>query len=473
MSPSTRVKHMVTPVALAAWPILWFIQSNAQDITDADRLLWWIVAPLVAAATLALGADFARRGMGWSVWWAAAMALFCWWTYADAARVGELVGLRVRWQFLLWITAAGAAVTWTARASRGRYPGALGVMTFCLYGLLGFDKVVDLARAANRDARAETAWSAPDGRPDIVLLILDGLARPDVLDSMSAGAGTAWRDTLRSRGFAIADEAQTIEATTERSLGTVLQQRPFRADEASTASSRGLRMLRGDNPTVAWLRSSGYRIAHVEPGYVQHSRCSKLVDSCWAPGGWRLKDEDVALLRRSPIEPLGFMGRVPLTQVSLSHPDDVDRAHASLATGKPFFLFAHLLMPHEAVFGPNCVLRASFPPMNWEPMRQQEYLTASRCLTGHVADFADRVAARGRPTALIVMSDHGPAFAGQFAGKDTASRHWTDRQRRERLSVLVAWRLPVPCPLPRTISLPSLFPTMRECFSPQRFPHPS
>jgi hypothetical protein len=95
-------------------------------------------------------------------------------------------------------------------------------------------------------------------------------------------------------------------------------------------------------------------------------------------------------------------------------------------------------------FDADCRIRSATPDLKeWKPENRVAFVDQLKCVNHQLASVTDEILLRD-PTAIVVLqSDHGSAFRGQFVpGADTS---WNGSQIAERLGVLNAMRVPEAC----------------------------
>jgi hypothetical protein len=261
-----------------------------------------------------------------------------------------------------------------------------------------------------------------------------------------------------------------------------------------------VRRVRGRNVVVSTVRAMGYRYIHFQNGYDDLTQCPLEGAICIRGNvGHRLQfDEfDIALLSKTPLIDAIALGNsklnideTPFARGAVS--DLTDRLSEIEATGGPFFLYAHILAPHPPIrFRQDCSIRPADPDLQrWDASDKPAFLEQLACVNREALDLVGKIVAHD-PRAIIVMqSDHGTAFRGQFtplheagdeptgAGAEARGRlkkpydAWDASDVKERFGALNAIRMPAACAeqAAGTIDLVNTFARVLGCISGRLLP---
>ena len=304
-----------------------------------------------------------------------------------------------------------------------RVSEAAATVLVVLVALLGF-------RAASLRASlpgiptvaGSTAVRAPAAtRPDIVMVLLDGHGRRDVLERDYGYDMKPLRNTLTGLGFVEAPDSHANHTNTRFSLSVLFNGRPMaelgqdmdqEVDEAVPAAALSAAT------DLASLRSMGYRIVTLTSGYaeVRVGEPGEVVDV----GPWNELEQTVfrsTLVGRlvDADQAADATGERERVQRELGYLVDVAREPASSA---PLFAFIHVPAPHPPmVFDADCTARplddltghvageALVPNGDRAIAAQRDQTTCIDSLVSQA--LTDVVAAR--PNAVVIaFSDHGP-----------------------------------------------------------------
>ena len=456
MSPSrVRVAAIWT---ISAWPALNFVMLNLREIAlrDLRSCLW------IALLTLALGSAgqalhwFAnRRGRGGVVvvaWLALVLLLFGYSLVGDALdAINEHFGLLIpampAWSCLCVLCAILVFL------SRGREKVHVAAGTFCivvgaattiLFGraLLSFEPPPPVAAI---DPTPVAAKPARLPGLNVYYVILDSYAGRRSLAAQTGFDNGEFLSRMAQRGFTEASTERSNYLQTAQTLaGIFALDYPFSDDPRSWRDTGSLYPDLFARPTPpALLRRAA------EDGYV-----TWYSPTFWFGCGHRhLK----CIGQRSVFEPdyltRSFLAPTPfghsLTVAAMGVYDALTMFRlelpALLATGKPFFVFAHHMSPHppfaiDAQCRPRSV--SSVNRKGWVEAERAAYAGAVKCVNREVETLVDAIL-HVNPQALIVLQgDHGSAFSVQW---DRPMAAWSADSIAERSSYLNLIRAPGDC----------------------------
>jgi hypothetical protein len=303
---------------------------------------------------------------------------------------------------------------------------------------------------------------------DMVLVLLDGYPRADILERYFGYDNAAFIGELERRGFELATEARANYAWTELTLLSMLHMEHANRIDAFTDRGGGGRSqpwlsdLTNQNPVFDIVRKSGYEVATIGT-YIDHVTL-KSADEVRRPPG--LTDFDLHLLRSTALA--GLISTVDPAFFARSHREQVlwsietlEQEASDPAGGR--LLIAHVLSPHmPAVFESDGSLRAvRFDDDFYDDFRalgDQDLDAWNAAFLGQVKFVNTRILQAldaiidGNPQAdLVVFSDHGP---GSRYRPDVP-----DRDTDERYSSLFAARTPgIPTPFANDQTPINIFP---------------
>jgi len=281
-------------------------------------------------------------------------------------------------------------------------------------------------------------------KPHIFFIVLDGYARADVLVDIYHHSNQPFLDLLHSRGFQVAKESRTNYAHTQPSLSSCLNLDYLQAlaDEEHPLGRLDLPELIANNRTFSFLRKQGYQIVPFPSGYW----ATELPSSeAWHPPKrtGQFSEFETALIS---LTPLSLLLRPQLTALDADH----ERAEivlynfthvASVARShRPTFVFAHIVCPHPPfIFRRDGSMKSAGGGLEFRGRREaylKAYYEQVEFVNARVQKLVDDIlVAAERPTAIVIMSDHGP-------GSRLDWNHLEKTDLREKFSTLVAVRLP-------------------------------
>lgn len=466
MTPRTLAR--LYPFVFSAVPALAFFSTNRGHQLLSSLLYPLLVSLAVAAVATALARAAARDPHAGAF---KAFVLVGW--FFAAGQIGELLPPEV-WVFGYSVATSlpsQAALAATAllllRVDLGaqgeKVTQALALFSAVLAGMnlvsIALDSRPGTGRrpaAAARPVRTLPSRLPPAASlPDVVVVVLDGYGRGDVLRETYGFDNSPFLDGLRRRGFFVASRALANYPQTGLSLASALNLDYIPAllpDVRPRSTSRTpLTDLIQQNRVLDLLRAAGYRSTSFANGY----RIAELrsVDR-FVTDGPSLDPFLRAFLALTPLralEPAAHQrpqGGVHRDAVRFA----LEHGAEPLAEQRPVLVFAHVICPH-----PPFVFRADGgvpddakldryllhdgdhlkpdDPGRTEWYRRR-YVEQVRFLNEGVLRLVDAVdATKGRPSAVLILGDHGPG-SGLF-WEDAAKTDLT-----ERLGILLACRLP-------------------------------
>jgi hypothetical protein len=287
----------------------------------------------------------------------------------------------------------------------------------------------DAGTAVSRLTTPPPAVEVPatqDPLPDIVVILLDGYPRGDVLKRRLGIDNSEFLTGLADRGFDVAPDSSSNYVLTAPTLASMFQMRyldevdDVAAHIGSQADYHGLlRYAATSGPAWTALRDAGYEIVTAPPGW-EHVRLDGASDRV-------VNDGQITDLERSLLEQTWLMDVVTLISPNLITDGLRDRLVSSFAAldnyaagdrEQPSFLFLHVPGPHpplvvdaegNAVPVDARALGADDPAaMHLTP---EEYVARwedeLQYLNERVLQSIDRLQAADRSTLIVVMADHG------------------------------------------------------------------
>jgi hypothetical protein len=374
-------------------------------------------------------------------------------------RYGLPAARRLRWALIGRFLPRVTAVLLLAIAIQALQGGTLGVV----------------ARAVTEEApfrpASTVAVPAPGSRPDIYVLLLDGHARPDVLEQVFGHDPSELTGGLATRGFTVAGESRTNYSLTVQVLASMFHMRLLQEIEsvqglldgtAQVPAGAIIRQTINDGPALGRLRDEGYELIALASSYEEPALRS--VDR-WIDTG-ELNEFEVNLFRRAILRPL--LPLVAPDWVSSNYRSRIENGFRGLAaiaaerSDRPRFVFGHLPTPHppwthNADGSPRTVLDVETTFAETPSNTGFDLQTQLEGYAGQVT-WADRrllaaideiVANSARPPLIVVFGDHG-SWLGSRTG-----------DFRLRFLPLFAARMPDgSSPFPDDIQLVNLFPVL-------------
>ena len=301
----------------------------------------------------------------------------------------------------------------------------------------------------DRSAFHETpaVFSQATEKPDIYYIILDGYGRADFLADEYALDNSEFIDSLKEKGFYIAEQSRSNYPMTLVSLASSMNFTYL--DEVIGGNLQPntdwvfMRELLADNRACRLLRAAGYSIVSFESEYSEVGiRDVDVHLSEW----WFLNAYQIGMLQMTPL-PAIFQGlRKPLLydlhRERILH--TLEKLPEVAALPGPKFVFAHIFFAHEPfVFGRHGerVNRDWGYSWNKAPVAtREEYLEGYRMQVSYLNErleaAVDHIVRQSeRRPIVILQGDHGPSLGTSFERLE-------DTDVRERYSIFNAYLFP-------------------------------
>jgi hypothetical protein len=442
-----RPRLVIHPVLLSAAYVLNQGLSTEAELSALVRPL--VVAALFAVALILLGwAVFRNRWDGGLLATAViVLAVGTFPAYRALQLLGPTIGPFVAIAGLTLLL--GVPAVMALRSARIRKPvprpgaGALNAFSAILVGVVVAGNTAGSVPRAIGQATtpAEAVVVAPANAipPDIVVVLLDGYPRSDVLERRLGIDNAAFLEALRGRGFDVAAGSHSNYVFTALTLSSLFQMtyvdeveslRPLIGTDQ--AHHDALRDAATSGRAFTALRSAGYEIFTAPPGW-EHVSLAAASDRV-------LQNGEMTDLERSLLEQTWLLDVLTLVKPDLLtgqlrdrlvHAFDHLDAFATEARDQPAFLFLHVPGPHlplvvdadgHTLPVPARALGAVDPESLH--MTRAEY---SATWAGELAYLEERVLqavdalqAREAPPVIVVMADHG--YIHEVQADDVQSR---------------------------------------------------
>lgn len=432
-----------TPFLFSLASILHLWAKNA-DETDLGVVLPWLgLTVLAAAAIFGLAWAILRNPTRAAAVASLLIALATTYGHAGAAllRKGLASGSSTANAIVgvVWAALAVAGSVFLARTKRDLERGLGAAAAFslivCVFTLFrwGSDHGASTAdpemnaKVARLAAGLEApipATRAPEPKPDIYYLIVDGYARADVLRAGFGHDNGPFLEELRKRGFWIAEKSRANFPITFLSLASSLSLTPLdgiAAELGPDSSERRpfVKMTRG-NRASRFLKANGYRYATILTNYYA-TEASETADTTWSYLPRLLRSEFAqAYLRTSVaclVEP----------SLAASHRHAFRSIEEAGRLEGPTFLFAHLILPHPPyVFRRDGTVRKNVPlSFQWREANKDDgsYVEQLLYLNGRLLELIDGLLKSApTPPVIIVQGDHGWVAPGTPEAEQASHR---------------------------------------------------
>lgn len=324
---------------------------------------------------------------------------------------------------------------------------------------------IGVGAASSAPPHWEVGAVAGTERPDVLVLMLDGYSRADVLREDYDYDNSPFLEDLHARGFYVATNSLANYNKTLWSLGSALNgdylEHLLPAELAASRNLRPLVHLFHHNRVFAWFRHQGYRLYAFETGF-ELADMRNSVDHFLAPRKWG-NEFEALLLQLTPLPAI----HQRLSGKNYFFESHRERIHfvftqlqkmAPTRDATPRFIWAHVNMPHDPlVFGAAGEARqyqdrfvwgdAPPPQFTWAEyaFHASEQITYLNHLVLETID-AYQAAGAAQPI-IMVFSDHG-------------AHNLPHHRCEEHFRNLMAFSLPpsLSWSAPRPFSLVDLFP---------------
>ena len=262
-----------------------------------------------------------------------------------------------------------------------------------------------------------------DSSPDIYVIILDGYARRDVLETIYQHDNTEFLHQLEQRGFYVARESHSNYTQTPYSMASFWNFDYVQPWDEANEFARYLYQPIQSNRVFRALDEIGYTtVAFQSEANFAEIRNVDVYLSNSLP----LNDFETLLLVDTPLEPLSNM--LDLGLPILSHKTHRERTLYQLETlkeipstlPKPKIVYAHMISPHPPfVFHQDGTVREPLLPYTLGEgvgvqggieAYQTGYLEQVKFINREMLAVIDAILAKStQPPIILLMSDHGPA----------------------------------------------------------------
>lgn len=414
---------------------------------------------LVKAGLDSLGATYATAGF--------ALAFF---------NLGDLIGQPPgRFGLILGCLVLGAIIYRLRRMRVFRLTMAWGAIALLAYPIaLSFIGDPGETSTASMHEPGQLVAEMTSPPRDVLVLVVDGYASEDVLADLYGYSSAETFEVLADRGFDVTTNAVANYGRTRLSVASALQMDYPVAETRTVLNSadltRLLEIIGGDSVVANWFEASGYQHVYVESGWFG-TRCDDDVDVCveapW-PGESLYDVAHRSLLRDAP----GFETGRAFSKGARQTIDWLRGDLEDLLSNESHeFIYAHLLAPHPPLFlDSSCEMKAQAGYGGFtilQPNMSDAELTRARdwyvgqvqCVNAVLEDVASL--ADAHDAIVVIHGDHGPDSLGQLY---VPGAEWDTRQREERLTTMVAARVPG-CTMTDITSLVNVYRRLLSCVS--------
>jgi hypothetical protein len=448
------------PFLLALMPVLTLYTLYFGTYPTSDFLITLSAFQVLAAAVFFPAWLLLRRARAAAVFAFAFLAMF--FAYDPALslleREGEPVGATAQAAALVVMLVALGWLGWRLKRSTGQFENLNRILTVAAAGML----LVPMGQLAVLYAgpaevgepvlRAAPPLPEPTRRPEplpnIYLIVLDRYADAETLAGRFGHDNSDFYDSLRRRGFYVANHSRSNYLKTAQSLASALNLEYLDsvAEDAGRDSPEWHPLYEriADHAVARFLRAQGYRYVHAGSWWWPtrlNPRADLNVNAYLQP------PELSRTARRSPFYPIAARFRVPLFDIRLQQwlrvPYQLREIRRLAAAPGPTFFFFHVLVPHDPyVFAAD----GSFMTEERDFAQGEEvsYRNQLQWINGEIGALVDDLLkVSATPPVIVLMSDEG-TFPRRYRD-DERGFDWraaTLEELREKTGILHTFYLP-------------------------------
>jgi hypothetical protein len=441
----------IFPLLFALYPVIFLYSYNVQEL-----LISQLVMPVTVALCgtvlgwcilLFLVRDTLKAGIAVSI------LIIFFFTYGllfDWLAVLDLFPVKNRYLLPVFLVIAGYSAYFVCRINNQEIIRNIAKVLTVILTLLLVINIISLipyemkkGELAYENAQQEPgqknsdvfSTSSSSDYPDIWYIILDEYASPGVISEIWGYDNSEFTDSLRQRGFYIAQNSSTRYHTTFYSLYTSLNMqypggkishsefyniiRNWTDSKYSNKTTLDLYNGVNRNAVSAYLKAKGYKRVVMDPSSVEDPAQGKMdaditVEYTPEKQVYLYDDFQMLLLKNSLLRPIEF---TQLIQVGVVYDrKDLHRnsnlyqfsqiKNVSRIQG-PKFVFVHFTVPHAPfVFDRNGMPVDKSNAFNW--MNKKYYLDQYVFTSKKVSEGIDDILKYSdRPPIIILQSDHG------------------------------------------------------------------
>ena len=452
--------HRIYPVLFAVAPILSLYATNAGQVDLREILVPVAVSAAVAIFMLAVLTRL-FRSLDKAALFVSVAVLLCF-SYGDVqdsvsrfhvatTSLGSPIVMGAVWALLLL-----SAAPLLARTGRNLYPlgRIFGVVSVAMVALPLLQLAVYAARSSVSVKTAictdnePISLDNPGGRvqrsPDIYYIILDRYPSARTLWDFYEFDNTEFVDSLKGRGFYVADRAFSNYMITAQSLASSLNfdyincHNRTKCDSSDNWSTHF--ELQENYRVWRFLKGRGYRFIHFGTEWQPTSK-NRFADLNY--NRMVITEFSSLLLRKTVLYPvldrLGWMNirREKWKRINYNF----DQLAAIPDLEGPKFVFAHFLLPHDPhVFDADGTFITADVAVSRS--REENFVNQVRYANQRVVRLVERLLSRSSsPPVIVLQGDEGP-YPAKREERDEDWRVATDAELSEKVGILNALYLP-------------------------------
>lgn len=456
---------------LSLAPFAWFYAGNLHEPIQPSDLAIYSLATSAIALALAISLEALLPSKPGRATCGLAVAVLFFFNYSGISSAGIEMGGSPNTAAVLYATIALAAIV--VAIALGSRPGFQKFLL--LFAAANF--VIPLIFIATDRATAGPArvrspiehglvgndvWSGSLQRtPNVYWIVVDSYPNARELLDIYAFDNSLFVNALNRRGFTVTPGSYANFSTTLLSVPSTLemdyvfdQEDPFYETQRSRSWRRlpgrtrsGVNAsIGGDNRSVSFFKAVGYTYIHYEGGVFLITRCQGAEDLCLKGGSTGQSDLESRLIALTPgpwlLSHSTAMRRALHPHEGIGSGTGIPELQANIEEGpfaEPFFLYAHIASPHRPYT--NDAL-CNLLPVEFDRSGNRHFLAQLQCVNRQVEALLDSIVGRDPDAIVILSADHGPRLSVR---KGTSLYDHSNRQVRESLSILQAFRGPPEC----------------------------
>jgi hypothetical protein len=462
-------RGLFAPFLLAIQPVLQLFLINVAELDFSEIIRSLFVSTLFAVIVLGVFYLFMRDWLKSSL--VASLFILLFFLFGDVTDwIVKTFGLGpVRSNFLILALVAVCMVVWIwLIQSRIRNLASVNLYFNLLSVLFLISSVIQMRnyliengvsfKPANQPVQV-THVDSVDSRPDIYYIILDAYGRKDVLQTIYDFDNSSFLDTLKARGFYIAQEASSNYIQTMLSLSSSLNMnyiQSLKADGAEIENRGDLVSILENNKVRSLLAQNGYQTVSFRNEYKAILPNADIYyDDSESGLVYPVTAFESILIDHTMVRVLTVLPAFHKALIEM--PYDTHRHHI-LSTFQrvkeipsldgDYFIYAHIIAPHPPfVFDENGMALSHDEPFKLADANhfikdhsRKSYIAGYRQQIQYVnrliLETVDVILSQSKtPPIIILQGDHGPG----------AYLHWGSLEKTlpgERFSVLNAYYFP-------------------------------
>jgi len=299
-------------------------------------------------------------------------------------------------------------------------------------------------------------------QPNILHLILDAYPRSDFLKNISGFDNSKFVKFLDEHRFMMVSNSYSNYNQTHYSLGSMLRGKYI------TEIEPDLFKRRFNTISIQRLRHMGYNLTYISAQRNETCPTNFRCISNSKMGFGDLGNLETYLLKMTPFFKILEKATPWIYGSTRNTVEDLHKAWSGLKSSSPYYLHAHLLVPHwPYMLDKNCQTPKAIKTggMQAIPSEDTEALVEFiQCTNHQVKRFVIDVLKKDPGAFIIIQSDHGPEVLWRAESINSPLAY------KDRYSNLNAWRVPDACTklLSKDISLINTFPIIFSCLTDQK-----